>query len=264
MLYRGPVADPWLWTPRPVARRRVRLFCFPYAGGSATAYRTWPDGLPPDVEMLAVQLPGRGPRLREPAIGRPGPLLDQIEGALSRYLDAPFAFFGHSMGAQIAFELTRRLRRQGRPLPAHLFLSGRRAPGRPIFPAPGPRSHDDLLALLRRYGGTPPGVLENEELLEIILPPFRADLELLDAWRDEPEPPLDVDMTLLGGRDDPTPTIADIDAWRDQTRAHCALHVLPGGHFFLHTEEAAVLRLVSGVLVEASLAAPPPGSRSAP
>jgi len=252
------MSDPWLWTPRPVARSRARLFCFPYAGGSATAYRTWPDGLPPDVEVLAVQLPGRGPRLHEPPIVRPGSLLDQLEGALSRYLDAPFAFFGHSMGAQIAFDLTRRLRRRGRPMPAHLFVSGRKAPGRPVSSVPpsGPRSDADLLTKLRLYGGTPEGVLENEELLELILPPFRADLELLDAWRDDPEPPLAVDMTVLGGHDDPSPAVADLDGWRDQTRGPCAVHVFPGGHFFLHAEEAAVLRLVTGVLAGGSLPAP--------
>jgi surfactin synthase thioesterase subunit len=238
--------EPWFWCPRRVPSRQIRLFCFPYAGASASAYRTWPERLPAGVEVWAAQLPGRGPRLRERPLTRPEPLLAALEAALAPHLGEPFALFGHSMGALIAFELCRRLRGRGRPLPAHLFVSGRAPPNHDRSSAPV-RSLSDaqLIARLRRYGGTPAPVLENEELLELLLPAIRADFELLDAWRHVPEPPLAVPLTVLGGTDDPLTPPESLEGWREQTSGEWALHSVPGGHFFVHTEEAAVLRVIS-------------------
>jgi surfactin synthase thioesterase subunit len=234
----------------------MRLFCFPYAGASASAYRTWPERLPAGVEVWAAQLPGRGPRLRELPLTRPEPLLAALEAALAPHLGEPFAFFGHSMGGLIAFELCRRLRARGRPSPAHLFVSGREPPADDRRSTPvGSLSDAQLIARLRRYGGTPGPILENEELLELLLPAIRADFELLDAWRHVPEPPLAVPLTVLGGAEDALARPDRLDGWRAQAAGECALHLLPGGHFFIHTEEAAVLRLISRRLERAGGAA---------
>ena len=120
--------DPWVARPRPNARARLRLFCFPFAGGGASTYRGWPAHLPADIEVAAVQLPGREERLRETAFHDATELCVKLVDVLAPYFDRPFAFFGHSMGALVAFELARVLRKSGGPSPAHLFVSARRGP----------------------------------------------------------------------------------------------------------------------------------------
>src|SRR5438552_7109196 len=123
-----PVTDSWLACLKPRPHAAVRLFCFPYAGGGASAFRCWPDALPASIEVCPVQLPGRETRFREPPYTRLAPLAEALGHALRPFLDRPFAFFGHSMGALVAFELTRWLRRAGGPQPAHLFVSACAAP----------------------------------------------------------------------------------------------------------------------------------------
>ena len=244
----------WLWTARAVERPRARLFCFPYAGSGAGVFRTWPKRLPPDVEVLAAQYPGRGTRHTEPLVRRIEPLLDGLELALSPNLDVPYVFFGHSMGGLLAFELCRRFARRGAPLPARLFLSARPAPGRERRSAPpGGRSDANLLEKLRRYGGTPPEILNDPEMLALVLPIFRADLEALDAFRVGPGEPLTIPLTVLGGDRDDAPALADLEGWRAYTLGGCAIHAIHGGHFFLHSAEAEVLRLVSAALEVAAL-----------
>src|SRR5215213_1931004 len=118
-------ATPWFMSQRPNPRARLRLFCFPYAGGGAAIYRLWPQNLPSEVEVCGAHLPGRGTRLREQPFTGLDALVDAAAEAIAPSLDKPFALFGHSMGAMISFELARRLCDQGRPQPTHLFVSGR-------------------------------------------------------------------------------------------------------------------------------------------
>src|SRR5438552_2333015 len=155
--------DTWVLRPRPDPRARLRLFCFPYAGGGASQFRTWAEGLPPEVELCPVQLPGREGRLRETPFTRIAPLVAALVTALRGYLDTPYAFFGHSLGALVGFELARALRRTGGPGPRGLLVSAYRAPD---LPDPDPPLH--LLSSpafwdeLRRLNGTPPEVLAND------------------------------------------------------------------------------------------------------
>jgi medium-chain acyl-[acyl-carrier-protein] hydrolase len=249
--------NPWFLCFRPASRARLRLVCFPHAGGTAAAYRSFPSALPAGIEVLGLQLPGRGSRFKEPLAVRLGPLLDVLAGEAEKLAaDAPLAFFGHSMGALIAFELARHLRRRGAPLPLSLLVAGYRAPGLPEESAPlHPLSEAAFLREVQRYGGLPQSVLEQPELLEMVVPILRADFELIETWNVAPEAPLAVPITAFGGQSDASASEADMRAWSAHTERPFALHMLPGDHFFVQSAEPALLDLVRGALAEALPAA---------
>jgi medium-chain acyl-[acyl-carrier-protein] hydrolase len=238
--------NPWIvYTKRnPSASRR--LFCFPYAGAAAYVFNNWPKFLPPDLEVCALQLPGRGKRLREPMHTRMSTLFDAVYPAIKPLLDKPFMFFGHSMGAMIGFELARFLRRERQPLPSHLFVSGRR----PVqIREDDPRTYDlpepEFIQELIRLNGTPREVLEHRELLELVLPLLRADFELIHTYEYSPEPPFAFPITAFGGLDDSEVSREQLDAWREQTTSTFRLHLLPGDHFFIHSAQDSLLRIIS-------------------
>ncbi|WP_272458599.1 thioesterase II family protein [Polyangium jinanense] len=239
-----PIPGAWFWRPRPVALPRARLFCFPYAGANAMVFRTWVAELPPDVELVAAQLPGRGPRIREAPLTRLEPLVEALGQALAPGR-IPFVMFGHSMGGLVAFALCHWLRARGYRAPMHLFISGRRAAQCPDSDPPtGELTDDYILSCIRRHGGTPASVLGEPELMELVLPVFRADLELLRSYRHVPTEPLDAPLTALGGMKDDTVQPAQLEGWREHTKGPFALRIFEGDHFFLHSSEAAVLRVV--------------------
>ena len=232
-------------------RCRARLFCFPYAGGAALIYRDWPAGLPADVELCAVQLPGRGNRLREPAFTRLRPLVETLADELLPFLDRPFAFFGHSMGASIGFELARGLRRARTLEPVHLFVSGRRPPHVPsterhTYELPEP----ELIEELRQLNGTPKEVLEHPEIMQLLLPLLRADFELVQTYAYEPEPPLACPVSVFGGLQDTEADRELLEQWREQTAAEFSLQMFPGDHFFLHTSRPLLLQSISRKLYQ--------------
>lgn len=244
-----PPGSPWFFVPRPVRSPRVRLLCFPYAGGNATGYRGWPRGLPPDVELCAVQLPGRRGRLREPPITRMSLLLDALEAALVPYAEAPFALFGHSMGALIAYELSCRLRDRGGPAPVHLFLSGRSAPGVPPSKPPAGNLPDaEFVERLRAYEGTPEEVFQQPELMELLLPVLRADFLLIESWVDAGHAPLDVPIRVFGGLEDSGAGKDRLEGWRTRTRRDFGMHIVPGNHFFIWSAEDALLQIITRAL----------------
>ena len=225
--------------PRPAAG--LRLFCFPYSGGGAGAYRGWSTALP-SIEVCAFQPPGRETRLREPPLTTFGPLVDAYLREILLRDDRPFAFYGHSLGAFVAFEVTRALRRRGSPLPQHLFAGAAVAPQLHAVAAPAHRGPDSgLIAKLRRYGGTPEAVLAEPELMALLLPAFRADLTLFETYRAADEPPLDVPITAFGGLADDNARQLEIEGWRAQTSRGFALRMFPGGHLFLQPARAALL-----------------------
>lgn len=238
---RTPPATPWLAYPKPNPQASIRLFCFPYAGGGATGFRAWEAGLP-NVELCLAKLPGRESRLTEPPYTSMSALVEALAQALPAHTEKPYAFFGHSMGAIIAFELARACRRRGLPLPRALFVSGRRAPQLPerdpiTYNLPEP----ELIAELRRLGGTPQEVLEHPELMRLMLPLLRADFEVIETYRYEPEPPLDCSLTAFGGLEDAEVTPPELDAWGAQTTRAFTRRLLPGDHFFLHTARPTLL-----------------------
>jgi surfactin synthase thioesterase subunit len=223
----------------------VRLFCFPYAGASASVYSRWKRLLPQWIEVVPVELPGRGRRLLEPLeITLPG-LLERLQGQLQAGPRRPFAFFGHSMGAMVAFELAHDLETRGAEVPLIVFASGARAPS---CRGDGKRwtlysSDDELMAELKRLAGTPPEVLADPELMALTLPVLRADLLLSSHYCRGVEQRIGCPIAVLGGAEDDT-TMETLSAWRAHTDTEFFLDILPGGHFFVHEHEAKVASIV--------------------
>lgn len=236
----------WLAPAKPNSQARARLFCFPYAGGGALAFRGWTPSMPAGVELCPVRLPGREGRIREAALTRVGALAEASAVALLPHLDAPFSLFGHSMGAFVAFELARLLRRRHGLRPVRLFVSGCRAPHTPRKrPTTYDRPEREFLDELRRLNGTPPEVLDDPELMRVMLPLLRADFEASETYDYTADSPLDCPITAFGGQDDPEATRADVRAWCEHTSDAFTLKVFAGDHFFLHSAQAAVLAALS-------------------
>ena len=239
-------ANSWFVTPKPNPRARLRLFCFPYAGSGAMIYHNWAEQLPSDVEVYLVRLPGREGRLREAPLTRLTPVVQRVSAEIRPLLNKPFAFFGHSMGAIIGFELARVLRRESGVEPEHLFLSGRRAPQ---LPGDEAISYDlpdaEFIDALRHLNGTPGEVLEHPELMNLMMPLLRADFEVCQTYLFEPDVPLTCDMTVLGGLQDTDVPRESLAAWTEQTSGACNVRLLPGDHFFLHSSQALLLRVLN-------------------
>jgi surfactin synthase thioesterase subunit len=222
----------------------LRLFCFPYAGGGASLYRRWGEKFPASIEVLPVQLPGRENRVNEAAWTSIQETVAQLGSALLPYLDKPFVFFGHSMGALISFELARYLRRKRLPAPRHLFLSASRAAHLPNrWPLLHNLPDEQLVENLLRLGGTARELLENTETLAVILPLMRADFAVCETYTYTPEPPLDVSISIFGGKEDQTVNWQELDAWQKHTCGVFLHHMFPGNHFFLHNQEDLLLSM---------------------
>jgi medium-chain acyl-[acyl-carrier-protein] hydrolase len=240
-------SDCWISRRTTGPPTRLRLFCFPYAGAGALIFRKWSGGLPADVQVCPVQLPGRGTRLTERPFTRLTPLVEALAQALEPLLDQPFAFFGHSLGSLISFELARRIRRAYGVQPVQLFVSAGRAPQIPHRDAPvHALPEKEFLAELRRLNGTPNELLEHKELMEIMLPPLRADFALYETYVYSVEAPLDCPISAFGGLHDYRVNDNDLEGWRLQTNGSFSLRMFPGDHFFL--DQPSLLRTLSRTL----------------
>ncbi|UYM03652.1 thioesterase II family protein [Solicola gregarius] len=240
-------ADRWLTCPVPRRAARARLFCLPHAGAGASAYDGWPDMLAEhtDVEVLPVRPPGRESRLAE----RPRLDSSELTDAIERRLDRPYALFGHSVGARLAFEVVRELRRRGRPRPVLLCVSGCPAPQLPVeSPEDSSLCDDAFLERVAGIGGMPAHVLADPELRELVLPALRADFDYVDSYRYEPEPPLPVLLHAFGGDDDPEAGPGKVQAWRSQSIGPFRCTILRGDHFFVTEHRDEVIRQVAGSL----------------
>ncbi|HEX4960087.1 MAG TPA: alpha/beta fold hydrolase [Thermoanaerobaculia bacterium] len=252
----GQPSERWLAYREVNPRARLRMFCFPYAGGGASVYRGWASLLPGDVEVCPVQLPGREGRLRDQPFNRPEPMIAALAEVLEPYMDLPFVFFGHSMGSLIAFELARELRRRGRKLPLALFVCGRRAPHLPpreeaIHDLPEP----EFIEKLRELNGTPEEVLQHAELMKLLLPILRADFSVNETYVFKEEEPFDFAISAFGGLGDEDVTREDVEAWKQHTRGRFRVRMLPGDHFFVHGAKDLILEAVARDLAEISASA---------
>jgi surfactin synthase thioesterase subunit len=241
--------DAELWLPNygPRAGARVRLFCFPYAGGGASFFHAWPGGFPSSVEIRPVLLPGRESRIRETPLTSTRLLRTAIADALSSLVDMPYAFFGHSLGALLAFETAHELQNRGLAPPAALFVSAKTAPHLPprhppIFDLP----ERGFLDHLRRLYDPPEEAWAIPELMELLLPVLRADLEVCDRYVYPDEPRLECPVHAYGGSHDPATPIEDLEAWRELTGGDFSMQLFPGSHFYLNTS----LDRVQGAIAE--------------
>ena len=237
---------PWFNYPKNGDLCRLRLFCFPYAGGSALIYRGWLNYLPAGVAVWPVQLPGRGSRYKEaPYVSMPA-LVNAVAKAIEPFLDVPFAFFGHSMGAMMSFDLAHAVRERFHLHPKHLFVSGS---GGPHLPRTSANIHDlpdeQFIRRLKELNGTPPEVFETPELMLMMMRTLRADFEIAETYPRFSGPPLDCSITAFGGQDDGLVTREELEAWKVQTTSAFNSWILPGDHFFLHTSDTIVLRILS-------------------
>lgn len=246
-------SDDGIWTRRfhQSASSGPRLVLFPHAGGSASYFFPFSRGFSPDIETLAVQYPGRQDRRAEACLEDIGQLADEIANRLVRYTGSgrPLALFGHSMGAFVAFEVARRLEDGAAAPVARLFASGARAPS--VDHDDGVRQRDDegVLAELTRLNGTGTKFLRDPEIVQMLLPPLRADFTAIETYRVAPDEALRCPITIVVGDHDPRVTVAQARAWADHTSGGSDLRVFPGGHFYLDEHRDDVIRLVTSYLV---------------
>lgn len=222
--------------------KSIRLFCFPYAGGSTVSFRSWQGVMPGEIQLCPVEYPGRGRRILEPLCTGLPDLLDDLTPLILKSQEKPFAFFGHSLGALVAFEMTRRLRKIGGPQPLALFVSGYSAPHLPRSSEPmHTLPEDQFIQQLREYNGTPEEVLQNPEIMEMVMPILRADFAVAETYFHESEPALEVPLISFGGLEDRDVPLAELEAWREYTEKRFQVRMFPGDHFFLHSAEDRLL-----------------------
>ncbi|MFC4053588.1 MULTISPECIES: thioesterase II family protein [Actinomadura] len=240
--------DRWIRRFHPDGPGDVQLVCFPHAGGSASYYFPMSKAMPPEIDALVLQYPGRQDRRHEPPVDSVPRLADQIFAVLADRLSPRFAFFGHSMGAVVAFEVARRFAAERGTAPLWFFASGRRAPSRRRAGTVHTMDDAELIAELGRVGGTDARLLRDEELLASILPAVRNDYRAIERYAWTPGPPVDCPVTVLVGESDPQTTVDEAIAWQEHFTGTCDLRVFPGGHFYLEDASAEVIDTVVGTL----------------
>lgn len=245
------MSDRWLACRERRPAAAYRLYCFPHSGGSAGEFVRWADGLP-DVEVLGLQLPGRGARLAEPAYTRMMPLVDAIVSGVA--FRGPYAFFGHSLGALVAYEVAQVLQASGFRPPDRLFVSACPAPHLPRLDPPIHRLPNRELATMiaQEYGSLPTEIAENPELMDLLLPAHRADFELVETYAYEAGDPLECPLTVVGGTEDEL-GVSELTAWAAHSTAALDLELMPGGHFYLREQQERLLALIDDRLVSPAL-----------
>lgn len=246
MTYQG---SKWLVSHQQNDDATLNLFCFPYAGGNAAAFKSWVAYLPKTINLFAIELPGHGTRLSEKPVDNFNAMIEEMTRAALPLLSKPYSVFGHSMGAIFAFEFTRHLRRQGISIPVHMFLSAQEGAR---FKYDHPRyllSDDEFIQYLRKRGGTSEKILENRELMDCLLPMLRLDHEFSETYSldYQEEPPLDCPITVMSGLEDDIKE-EDLKIWSSETRGLFDVAYFPGDHFFIREqEEAVVLSILSNI-----------------
>ena len=238
-------ADLWCRRYRPSATATARLVCLPHAGGSAPFFLPVAAALSPAVDVVAIQYPGRQDRRNERLLTDARSLADRIHDILVGQPPLPVTFFGHSLGAVVAFEAIRRLADSGYP-PAHLFASGRRAPSAHRDENVHLLGDDGIMAEVRGLNGTASSVLDDDELMRAVLPSLRADYQAAETYRCDPDVTIDCPVTVLTGDSDPKTTLAEARAWDRHTTGPCTIRTFPGGHFFLTAHATEINDILKG------------------
>jgi surfactin synthase thioesterase subunit len=240
-----PSADDNLWCRRyrPARNAAARLVCLPHAGGSAPFFLPVAAALSPGVDVVAIQYPGRQDRRTEQPIGDMAVLADRVHAIVRRQPEMPVTFFGHSLGAVLAFEVTRRLEADGHG-PVWLFASGRRAPSTHRDEKVHLLDDAGILAEVRRMNGTASSVLGDEEMMRAVLPALRADYQAAETYSCAPDITVNCPVTALTGDRDPKTTVAEAGAWARHTTGSFDLQVFPGGHFFLTDQADRIIKIL--------------------
>ncbi|MEU5635063.1 thioesterase II family protein [Streptomyces rishiriensis] len=241
-------SDKWIRRYHPAPDAPTRLVCFPHAGGSATFYHPVSRALSPEIDVVAVQYPGRQERRTEPLVSSIEELADLVVVELEPWADRPLTFFGHSMGASLAYEVALRLETRGTTL-LGLFASGRRAPSRWRDERVHQAGEEEFLAELRTLNGTDPAVLEDEEILRMILPAVRSDYRAAETYRPEPGR-VGCPVVVMFGNDDPKVTEEEARAWAEHTTEEAAFHLYDGGHFYLNSHAQQVIQEIRRFVAE--------------
>ncbi|MFC3964145.1 thioesterase II family protein [Nocardia jiangsuensis] len=239
----------WLRRYHDAPDAGARLICFPHAGGSASYYFPVSTALTPEFDVRAVQYPGRQDRRREEFVPTIEELADRVHSALISVLDGPVAFFGHSMGAVLAFEVARRCERSGNG-PVVVFASGRRAPS--VIRDESARFRDDatILAEIRKLGGTDSRVLTDPEMRDMVLPAIRNDYQAVEKYHADAGARITAPIVVLTATDDPRTTVAEAEQWHEHTAAGGTLHTFDGGHFYLEKHAKRVVSVIAHTLRE--------------
>ncbi len=236
----------WFVCPEQKPEAKTRLFCLPFAGGGASFYQRWSNALSDDIEILAVQLPGRETRLKEPRITDAGELAGSIALAMEPYLDRPYAVFGCSLGALMAFEVVRTLRRSGKQLPMHLFATSARAPqAPPVHPPIAGLPREEFVEMINHYYQPEDEVWKIPEMLDIFLPVLRDDISIVDNYQYTDEPVLSCPIDVFVGAADLGAPLSSVGEWRQQTSAQFEMTVFNGGHFFFYQSLSDIQSIIS-------------------
>jgi medium-chain acyl-[acyl-carrier-protein] hydrolase len=239
----------WIFRPRPLSAPRVRLFCFPHGGGNASSFREWAAQLPENVELCAIQLPGRGARMTEAPAKSVAQIVLGLAEAFHPYREIPVALFGHSLGAIISFEFARQLRSMN-IRPVHLFVSGCVAAHLPDPEAPISHlnAREFIDSVSKRYHNIPDEILHEPEMMNLWLPALRADFTIRETYRYVDGPLLDCPISAFGGQQDGSVTVEELAAWRDLACGAFSLRIFPGDHFFIDSARESLLKLVAADL----------------
>lgn len=244
----------WFMIFKPNSNASIRLFCFHHGGGSASIYRCWVKDIIDSVEIVAIQLPGREERYNEQLLNNINIIINELYLDFNEYTDKPFVLFGHSLGALVAFEFARALRRNGRPQPKHLIVSGAKAPQIPLeSPNIHSLSDSEFIQELRKYNGVSQSMMENKELISVFLPAMKSDFCMYETYEYRNESPLSYPITALGGLDDETFRKENLIEWKIQTIDSFKYYFLPGNHFFIKSAHDKTIKIVNLALKETIL-----------
>lgn len=240
--------NPWITCPKPNPEADIRLFCFPYAGGGTSIFHPWSVELTPKLEVCPIQLPGRDERLHEKPFIEFSDLVEGLIQGLEPQLQMPFVFFGHSMGALLAFEVARELGKRYQITPVHLFISACRAPHLSDSLPPLPNStacDEEIIAQLHSFNSIPEWILQNTDLMRYVLPIFRADLQVVKNYNYSDGEPLDCPITVFGGKQDTLVCYEHLIAWQTQTKSSFNIKMFAGNHFFLQSQRSMLLQSIT-------------------
>lgn len=244
-----PINPAWLVSFRRKTVPDMRIFCFPYAGGNGQIFKSWADSLPDSIEVIGIELPGRGRRFSEPFIYDMGLAVDLLYESIKGYLDLPFAFYGHSNGALLAFELTKKIISKLGISPQKVFIAAKRSPHLGAEYPLHRLDDQSFTQVIRDYKGTPAQVFANPELLELYLPILRADFALSENYIFSDQQPLAVEAVLIAGNQDQIASVAEVFAWEDLFASPPDQEILVGDHFFLNTCEKHLCKIIQKKLI---------------